>query len=529
MHCAITQKNWDDWIIMVLLLEHGADPNLSDCDGETPLHLAARYGREKAIYVLMQYGANANSRTKAGLTPLHVAVVQDNVKAVKMLLQHGANAKFSADQKIGFEEGYVPQTMLYMAVCSENYEATQLLVVRDGAKINLRCQDEKYNCFQTALQRATRDGNPELCEILLENGADPNVRWSDGITPLHLAVGKWGDWNSVVRMLVAKKALVDATDKDGWTPLHEAAGTGSLEDAEILFNNGAQAQVNATTWNDGLTPLHEAARKGNIAVMKFLLKKGASVNLMTIHGESALSFTSDLSSSIQEEAMTTLLNADANPNVMAYHPKRRGWSVLYQAVSEGEVGIIKLLAEHGADLDLICTDNGYSFSALQKAIENDDVCMVGTLVSLKANVHRRGLYYQETLLHHAASRPCDPEIVKILADGGVDVNARMVYGSTALQDVAERVHPLWQDQRTVSVTATLLAHGAEALGVKDDILQQVLQVLSHNYPSVAAEIYLAVCGRYAWYSPGNEDPDFDDGDTDDNSVNDFDNVDRMIL
>ena len=235
--------------------------------------------------------------------------------------------------------------------------------------------------------------------------------------------------------------------------------------------------------------------------------------------------------------MTTLLNADANPNVMAYDPNeqvqngRRGWSVLYQAVSKREVGIIKLLAEHGADLDLICTDNGYSFSALQKAIENDDVHMVGTLVSLKANVHRRGLYYQETLLHHAASRPCDPEIVKILADGGVDVNARMVYGSTALQDVAERVHPLWQDQRAVSVTATLLAHGAEALGVKDDILQQVLQVLSCecNYPSVAAEIYLAVCGRYAWYSPGNEDPDFDDGDTDDNSVNDFDNVDRMIL
>ena len=85
-------------------------------------------------------------------------------------------------------------------------------------------------------------------------GADINATDPDGFTPLHLAA-RSGHAN-VVAVLLAKGADVNATDHIGETPLHLAANEGRQEIAEKLLAAGAD--VNAKGDN-GWTPMRVAS------------------------------------------------------------------------------------------------------------------------------------------------------------------------------------------------------------------------------------------------------------------------------
>jgi uncharacterized protein len=59
-------------------------------DGETALHVAAKWGDAEAIKVLVSNGADINKRGEEGFTPLHYAVEQNKLEAVRCLVSLGA-------------------------------------------------------------------------------------------------------------------------------------------------------------------------------------------------------------------------------------------------------------------------------------------------------------------------------------------------------------------------------------------------------------------------------------------------------
>jgi cytohesin len=81
-----------------LLLEHGADPNIQQQDGDTPLHVAAFRGDVEATQLLLSYGAKVDiknylvSPRKFGKTALHYATEGDFLPVVEALLEAGASA-----------------------------------------------------------------------------------------------------------------------------------------------------------------------------------------------------------------------------------------------------------------------------------------------------------------------------------------------------------------------------------------------------------------------------------------------------
>jgi ankyrin repeat protein len=74
-------------------LGQGADANLCDVSGETPLMYAAEYDRPPDVLAeLLRGGANVNARNSAGMTPLmYAAAYGTRLELISLLLSAGAD------------------------------------------------------------------------------------------------------------------------------------------------------------------------------------------------------------------------------------------------------------------------------------------------------------------------------------------------------------------------------------------------------------------------------------------------------
>lgn len=79
--------------IVMLLLGHGADPNLRDQDGNTSLHAAAQNGDTEMIRSLLFNGADLTICNKSGKTPFDLASEAGHAKAVSVL-KEGITRRF---------------------------------------------------------------------------------------------------------------------------------------------------------------------------------------------------------------------------------------------------------------------------------------------------------------------------------------------------------------------------------------------------------------------------------------------------
>jgi ankyrin repeat protein len=90
----------------------------------------------------------------------------------------------------------------------------------------------------TGLHWAASLGLAEMARLLIDNGADLDIRNHDGNTPLHWAAGE--GQKELVVILIAHGADVNARGKGGWTPLRWAEAHSQKEIARILMAAGAR-------------------------------------------------------------------------------------------------------------------------------------------------------------------------------------------------------------------------------------------------------------------------------------------------
>lgn len=72
--------------ILKSLFEHSADANISDKDGMTPLHLAAKFSDVDVVKMLIDHGADINAVSIHRWTPLHYAICYKNTSVSNFLV-----------------------------------------------------------------------------------------------------------------------------------------------------------------------------------------------------------------------------------------------------------------------------------------------------------------------------------------------------------------------------------------------------------------------------------------------------------
>lgn len=170
----------DDQMVLALI-EKGADVNkavdpsilsFAADQNVSPLHLAAKSKNPKILQILLQKGANPNLRDKYGETPLFSAVRNHCVENVELLLKNRADANVV---KWGSSTSYTP---LHLAL--NNLPITKLLIAH-GADVNAPYR--MLNDYRSPLTWATAFSRMDIAAALIEAGADTENRSEKGVTP----------------------------------------------------------------------------------------------------------------------------------------------------------------------------------------------------------------------------------------------------------------------------------------------------------------------------------------------------------
>ena len=251
---------------------------------------------------------------------------------------------------------------------------------------------------------------------------------------------------TVVEKLVAvTPAIVKATDPDGATLLHHAAGFGRLDTMTWLVDAGAD--VNAKTLR-GATALHWAIHDD--AKVRLLLTRGAVVNTKQVDGRTPLFLAASLGNG--NTTLRLLLEHGADPSIATMN----GQTPMMAAAIRGDVDAIGLLIAKNGDVN---AKNAAGETALMLAATCGNPKAVALLLDRGADARVR-TKRNETALGNAGTSG-NEHTVALLLDRGAEVNVQNIRGFSPLMLAAG------SDTRPAAVVKLLLAKGANPLYTGD--------------------------------------------------------------
>ena len=276
----------------ILLIRKGARVDDRDCNGATPIHVAACHD-QGGLIVLFSHpnvGGDINTKTLNGSTPLHIAAACGAVEVINYILYMNANPSAVDDYGL---------TALHYSIRSIKASELGRIVYRDDIKFG--------------------DQKGHLSGFYSDN---QQVKSSD-----HL------NWLDILLRLVFTGCDLDAVDKKGQTTLHIAAENGLADAVNVLLQRNASLDKKDI---NGKTPLDLAVEHSQRPIFQFY-----SPFLLRTKIE-------DLQQALSDHEMVVFL--------LLYHGaligkcRQKEGSLLHQAILNQQPYIVQLLLLKGASL-----------------------------------------------------------------------------------------------------------------------------------------------------------------------------------
>jgi ankyrin repeat protein len=255
------------------LLAAGAAINAKSNLGYTPLMFAVRSGEMEVVRALLASGANVNDALKTGEEALAMAIMNNRYDVASMLLENGADPNSSAP-------GYSPLHLIALirrpwhealpdpVIKGDSMEVARQLIAH-GADINARMKrrfrgggrnsaplDERN---ATPFVIAAELADPPLMRLLLEKGADPELKTTSNQNALMAAAGLGAapgkcpgteeEVLEAVKIAFAAGNDINLIDKGGYTAMHGAAMRGMNSIVQFLYDKGARLDIRSKEKN----------------------------------------------------------------------------------------------------------------------------------------------------------------------------------------------------------------------------------------------------------------------------------------
>ena len=477
--------NRDVATVNALLAQH-ANPNERGQFDTPALQWLVSVDEVATAAKLLKAVADVNATTPLGIAALNVAVANGNTAMTKLLLDAGANPDTLEPSG---------ETVLMSAAAVGETGVVQALLDH-GASVNARDR----NFGQNALMFAAREGHVAVVAQLLKAKAEVNVQTNAEPAPHFIApnsVPGFGFGVGILRGGVPADRGRREPQPGGMSPLLYATRNGHVEVAKLLL--GAGAELNAREAND-IWPLLMAISNNQMPMAEFLLQQNQvlingqdwygrspiweAVNVRNLYVHNA-TLVNGIDRAPVLQLIRHLLTAGANPNVRTKEtpPARNhmlpitgtlewvdftGQTPFLTAAQAGDVTVMKLLMEHGADPKIntfqgtspLMAAAGVNWVYAQSWTEGEaqSLAAVKFCRELGMDVNQANSM-GVTALIGAANRGSD-SIIRYLVEQGADLTARDKEQRSALdwaKGVFLATHPPESKPTSMALISSLLS------------------------------------------------------------------------
>jgi serine/threonine-protein phosphatase 6 regulatory ankyrin repeat subunit B len=254
--------------------------NTQDSNGDSILHISSFHGDFRIVNKLVFFGGN--KKLKNSMNKIPVDLAKDNF--VRKVLTNLNKAAKNSDEK----------------------NITEL--VNFGEDINKKKTIFSQAPIHKIIESKDKKKKYEVLKKMLDMGADPNIKDSNGWSALHYA-SQFGDLESV-KILVENNAYIDTYSNNQRIPLHLASNRNYPEIVKYLLENKSNPNYKDDL---GCTPIHLASKQGNTKCIEHLLNYGADL----------------------------------------YSIDFRGWNILHYAAFHGHKKTVRFICKYDADFDIL--------------------------------------------------------------------------------------------------------------------------------------------------------------------------------
>ena len=211
-------------------MKQGADFGIKDISNKSPLLLAFDHNNYEYVKLLLKYGANPNQQMNDGFgsTLLHSACLNGKLSLTKILLEHGADVNALDNLK---------QTPINLAIIEGNFDEQKIEVIKEllqnGANVNLKDSDGYITLHSAAFHKTIPE---DLFQDILKRCTNLDIKHLEGQTPLHIAAIREG-CQSNVKNLLRYGADAHVRDLDGDSSLEIALKCKEIGTAVLTYYN----------------------------------------------------------------------------------------------------------------------------------------------------------------------------------------------------------------------------------------------------------------------------------------------------